>query len=126
MRVMTDVMGIPYRQFMDSDHMRKLRLGFGLSQERLARLVGVSVRTVARWEGGQSQPSQLAERQLRGLDELQRLLIRLMRPDSVGEWLARPNDRFGGRRPNQVLLSEGPDPIVRLLQSVSPVSGESI
>jgi transcriptional regulator with XRE-family HTH domain len=113
-----------YRQYMDSDHMQKLRLAFGLSQERLARLVGVSVRTVARWEGGQSRPSQLAERQLRGLEELQRLLVRLMRPDSVGEWMARSNDRFGGRSPNQVLLSDGPEPILRLLQEVSITPGD--
>jgi len=104
---------------MDSDHMCTIRLAFGLSQERLAQLVGVSVRTIARWEGGQSRPSQLAERQLRGLEELQLLLVRLMRPDSVGEWMARPNDRFGGRSPNQVLLSDGPEPIVRLLQELS-------
>ena len=98
--------------------MRKLRLAFGLSQERLARLVGVSVRTVARWEGGQSQPSPLAERQLRGLDTLGRQLSRLMRPDSVGEWMNRPNVRFGGRSPNQVLLRDGPEPILRQLQEV--------
>ncbi|MFC1595559.1 helix-turn-helix domain-containing protein [Gemmatimonadota bacterium] len=110
---------------MEPDHMRKLRLAFGLSQERLARLVGVSVRTVARWEGGQSQPSPLAERQLRGLENLERQLTRLMRPDSVGDWMDRPNVRFGGRSPSQVLLSEGPEPIVRLLQDVSVSPGGS-
>jgi DNA-binding transcriptional regulator YiaG len=31
-----------------------------LSQEALARLVGVSVRTVARWENGYTRPSPLA------------------------------------------------------------------
>ncbi len=113
---MTYVIHAWYHVFMEPDHMRKLRLAFGLSQERLARLVGVSVRTVARWEGGQSQPSPLAERQLRGLENLERLLSRLMRPDSVGEWMNRPNVRFGGRNPNQVLLSDGPEPILRMLQ----------
>ncbi len=111
--------------FMESDHMRRLRLAFGLSQERLARLVGVSTRTVARWEGGQSQPSPLAERQLRGLENLERQLSRLMRPDSVGEWMNRPNVRFGGRSPRQVLLSEGPEPILRALQDASVRPGES-
>jgi len=37
----------------------------------------------------------------------------------VGEWMARANDRLGGRSPNQVLLSDGPEPILRLLQDVS-------
>jgi len=35
-----------------------------LSQEGLARKLGVSVRTVARWEGGHSQPSSLAMNRL--------------------------------------------------------------
>jgi transcriptional regulator with XRE-family HTH domain len=96
-----------------------LRLAFGLSQERLARLVGVSVRTVARWEGETCRPSQLAERQLRGLAELQILLGKLMRPDSIGEWMERPNGRLGGRSPNQVLLSDGPEPILKVLKEVA-------
>ena len=110
---------------MEPEHMRELRLTFGLSQEQLARLVGVSVRTVARWEGGHSQPSPLAERQLQGLDTLERQLSRLMRPDSVGEWMNRSNQRFGGRSPNQVLLSDGPEPLLRQLQEV-PVMQEGM
>ncbi|MFC1499600.1 helix-turn-helix domain-containing protein [Candidatus Zixiibacteriota bacterium] len=105
--------------------MRMLRQAFGLSQERLARLVGVSVRTVARWEGGQSQPSPLAERQLRGLENLERQLSRLMRPESVGEWMTRPNVKLGGRSPRQVLLSDGPEPILRQLQDVPTARGET-
>ena len=99
--------------------MRRLRQVFGLSQEQLARLVGVSVRTVARWEGGQSRPSPLAERQLRGLETLEQELARLMRPDSVGDWMDRPNSRLGGRSPSQVLLSDGPEPVLRLRRRLS-------
>jgi DNA-binding transcriptional regulator YiaG len=43
---------------------KKLREGQSLSQEALARLLGVSVRTVARWENGDSKPSPLAHRRL--------------------------------------------------------------
>jgi DNA-binding transcriptional regulator YiaG len=51
---------------MDSNgqDVKKLREGQSLSQEALARLVGVSVRTVARWENGESKPSPLAYRRL--------------------------------------------------------------
>ena len=34
----------------------------GLSQEALAHQLGVSVRTVARWESGKFNPSRLAEK----------------------------------------------------------------
>ncbi len=44
---------------------KALRQAQELSQEGLARILGVSVRTVARWEGGASQPSSLAIERLR-------------------------------------------------------------
>jgi len=47
-----------------TDSLRKLREEQSLSQEALARLIGVSVRTVARWENGESKPSPLAVEKL--------------------------------------------------------------
>lgn len=44
--------------------LRTARMGRDLSQEAFARLIGVSVRTVARWESGNSKPSALALRML--------------------------------------------------------------
>ena len=38
----------------------------GLSQEDLARELGVSFATVNRWENGQAKPSKLARAQLEG------------------------------------------------------------
>lgn len=46
---------------------RQLRTARALSQEAFARLIGVSVRTMARWESGLSQPSALALEKLDGL-----------------------------------------------------------
>lgn len=45
---------------MGPDDIKKLRIGLGWSQERLARELGVSFSTVNRWERGRSQPSGLA------------------------------------------------------------------
>ena len=45
---------------VESSTSRQLREARALSQEALARIVGVSVRTVVRWEGGKSKPSPLA------------------------------------------------------------------
>jgi DNA-binding transcriptional regulator YiaG len=39
---------------------REVREAQALSQEAFARLLGVSVRTIARWESGESRPSPLA------------------------------------------------------------------
>lgn len=45
---------------MDAGKIRELRMASVLSQEALARNLGVAVRTVARWESGASKPSPLA------------------------------------------------------------------
>jgi transcriptional regulator with XRE-family HTH domain len=116
---MTYVIHAFYANFMDRLQLKNLREAFGLSQERLARLVGVSVRSVARWEAGQTVPSPLAERQLAALVRLKRELDLLMRPDSINDWMARPQSRMAGRTPRQVLMSEGPEPVLRLLEEAS-------
>ena len=43
---------------------KEIRRQFPLSQEDLARLLGVSYATVNRWENGLSKPSKLAKAQL--------------------------------------------------------------
>lgn len=46
------------------DRIRRLRAKLGLSQSRLAELLGVSFASVNRWENGQSRPNRLAWGQL--------------------------------------------------------------
>lgn len=48
---------------------RVVRESQALSQEAFARLLGVSVRTIARWESGVSRPSPLA------LEKLQQTML---------------------------------------------------
>ena len=43
-----------------SDLVRELRQHFNLSQERFAAFLGVSFKTVNRWENGHSTPSPMA------------------------------------------------------------------
>jgi len=48
---------------------KEVRRQLGLSQEDLARELGVSYATVNRWENGSSRPSKLARTQLDGFCE---------------------------------------------------------
>jgi len=98
--------------------MKGLRRVFNLSQERFARLIGVSVRTVARWEAGETVPSPLAERQLKALERLHYRLTHLLRPESIDDWMMRPHPGLGQRAPGQVLTLEGPEPLLRLLEDI--------
>ena len=50
-------------------HAAETRETRGWSQESLAHALGVSVRTLARWESGEAQPSQLAREQIKKLLE---------------------------------------------------------
>ncbi len=100
---------------MNGSELNELRRRLGLSQEATARVIGVSVRTVARWEAGQSVPSPMAARQLRALADLARRLERLFRPDSIPDWMERPLNRLGGRTPHDVLLGEGAGALLRVV-----------
>ncbi len=57
-------------QLQDDYHVRikQLRAGLGLTQQSLAKALGVSFATVNRWENGQTKPSQLSWNQLRQLE----------------------------------------------------------
>ncbi|MDP2952681.1 MAG: archaeal heat shock protein Hsp20 [Chloroflexota bacterium] len=54
---------------MRDKSVRSLRLQMGLSQERFAQLLGVSLQTIRRWEGGLSTPLPIIRQRL---EELQR------------------------------------------------------
>ncbi len=46
---------------------KEIRVNLGLSQEALARILGVSLQTVSRWERGLSKPSQMAIKNIQNL-----------------------------------------------------------
>ncbi len=54
---------------MSPPKLRKLRERLGLSQQQLARRLGVDRATVTRWENGTRRPSKLAELALEGVGE---------------------------------------------------------
>lgn len=59
----------------------ELRKRLGMTQEQLARELGVTVGTVNRWENGRFRPSPLA---LRGLERLSERAAQVERLDSYG------------------------------------------
>ena len=71
--VLTSVMTRGKIEHMNGTQIRTLREEAVLSQEALARNLGVAVRTVARWESGNSKPSPLAIEKLNGIFRLSSL-----------------------------------------------------
>lgn len=74
-----------------SEAIRDLRIQLNISQEDLARAIGVSFATVNRWENGKSLPSKLAASQL--LSFCKRKMQQSDLPTSISTWL---KNRFKG------------------------------
>jgi putative toxin-antitoxin system antitoxin component (TIGR02293 family) len=74
------------------------RTALALSQERFAGVIGVSVRTVARWEQG-DEPSALERERLEWIRDLVDIAQSIMEDDQVAAWFATPKIALDGRRP---------------------------
>jgi len=100
-----------------------LRDEMGLTRADFARMVGLSERSVATWEGG----ADLKESSVRAIIEIGRLYAKLHEsfatPEQLATWLKTPNSAFGGSQPLQVIERGEIDRIWRMiyfLESGSP------
>jgi len=82
-----------------------LRQRLELSQERMGRLAGVSMRTVARWENGDVEPEPLLKKRLAGLTAVVRALESVGDPADIVGWLETPDPRFHNQPPVDLLGS---------------------
>jgi DNA-binding XRE family transcriptional regulator len=85
----------------------ELRQTLGLTRESLAAILGVSSRTVARWEYGQGEPSQTVAAKVRQLHQCAESLKAAIKADQIPRWLNLPNKALGGKSPREALLEEG-------------------
>ncbi len=85
----------------------RLRAQLGLSQEALAQALGVSARTIVRWETQASIPSRLASERVERLAEVLRLAEQLFPGSALTAWLRTPNPTLGGRIPTDVMATRG-------------------
>ena len=79
-----------------------LRNRLGLNQPGFARLLAVSVRSLATLEAG-SLPSDAVARRFNELRRLTQALAEVMKKESLGKWLQTPNEAFDGLKPLEVI-----------------------
>lgn len=84
-----------------------IRARLGLSQEALAQALGVSVRTIIRWEGQTTVPSRLARDRVERLTQVLRLAEQVFPQSSIAPWFSSPNPALGSRTPLEVLATRG-------------------
>lgn len=76
---------------------RDLREAFRLSRERLARLVGVTAKTVERWEAKPTRPARDETRvRMAQLREIAELGATVYTRERLGDFLETPLAEFGG------------------------------
>jgi len=76
---------------------RDLREAFRLSRERLARLVGVTAKTIERWEAKPTRPARDETRvRMAQLREIAELGATVYSGERLGDFLEAPLAEFGG------------------------------
>lgn len=80
----------------------ELRHRLQLKQADFARLLPVSVRSLATLEGG-APPSEAVARKLVEIHRLTNALAEVIKKDSLGWWLLTPNEAFDGLKPIEVI-----------------------
>lgn len=77
-----------------------------LSQEDLARILGVSVRNLARWLAGQvDNPGEAHLQNLREIEQIIEEARKALAPDAVAAWFRTPNPVLADLRPLDLLAS---------------------
>jgi len=82
-----------------------LRKLLRLTQEDFARLLGVRVRTVVRWEVGAVEPNPATREKLEYLLQLARTLEMVIDRGHIAQWLTTPNPEFLDQPPLDLIQS---------------------
>ncbi len=87
---------------LQSTDTRDLRNRLNLTQPDFARMLGISIRSVAQLESGEA-PKPPADRRLTEIERLTNALAEVIREESIGAWLKTSNEAFGGSKPLEVV-----------------------
>lgn len=82
-----------------------IRSSLNLSQEDLARILNVSVRTIVRWEREGDQPPSLEKERLELILEVVEIARDIMDLEKVPAWFSSPKEMFSGLQPLALLSS---------------------
>lgn len=92
-----------------------LRMKFGCSQEIMGHIIGVTGRTISRWEDEQHEPHDLARRQVKELYKVLEKMNGIIKPGTEKEWLNAPNQALENKKPLE-LIEQGPEGLREVLR----------
>ena len=85
-----------------------LRKKLGCSQEKLARIIGITSTTISRWENNKSIPSTLANKGIRELEKIIDKMDGVIKKGKEAEWLNTHHGELDNDTPLEV-ISKGPE-----------------
>ena len=91
-----------------------LREEFGITRRMLARMTGLSERSLATWESG-GKLNEAGRRALTGTERLLRALAEVVRMEAIAGWLETPNQSFDNLKPVEVMERGQEDRLWRMI-----------
>ncbi len=102
------------KQANHADKAPTFREDFGLTRKTLARMTGLSERTLASWEGGEKL-SDSATRAVTAVTRLLQALAEAVHKDAIADWMETPNEAFDNLKPVEVMERGESDRIWRMV-----------
>ena len=104
-----------------SQRVQGLAVDAGLTQTEVARIVGTSVRTVARWAAGEVDPQPDARDRLLKLNYVAKQLVDTLGlpPGDANVWLFEPNRLLGGDSPADRLTADDFRSVLGLIEALA-------
>ena len=101
------------------ERLARIQHGAQLSREDVARIVGASVRTVARWASGTNTPKGASRDRLLQLAAVAQQLSKTMSPDAASAWLHEPNPLLSNQRPIDLVTQGRYGEVLDLIDSIA-------
>jgi putative toxin-antitoxin system antitoxin component (TIGR02293 family) len=94
-----------------------LRLEFGFSYEDMGHMIGVTGKTVTRWEKEKNKLQLLASQRIVELEALSKKMDGVIKKEKKNEWLKTPNEELDNKTPLYVIEqgSTGIQEVIQLL-----------
>ena len=97
-----------------TNRIEAVRRKLDVTQKVMARILGVTERTIIDLEGGRPLSEGIGRR-VTELDRLQRELGKVVRSQAIGRWLTEPNEAFDGDAPADLIVKGKVDLLWRMI-----------
>jgi Protein of unknown function (DUF2384)./Helix-turn-helix. len=107
-------------KYEKNKYVTNLRKKYHCSQMLWAKMIGISGKTVSRWETNKSSPSSLASNKIKEFKKVIDKMKGVIKRGKENEWLNTPNDELNNDTPMETFLkgSEGVQEVIDLLSRI--------